>query len=299
MLGQFRFLSRLRPLDELLTRYSQDPDFADVYVEGVTDRGLLGWYSVEIRRPDVTAYEIETVNVPASLVTQFGLENNNRGRVIALMRFLREQLGPGIAPIGVIDGDLDYALREPAPPPFILRTDFTSMDMYFFNAKAIRKLVSTCCPTLPATADELIREMTPVLKTLFLARLANRVLGWNLRSVGVNRSCNFSKEPFRFDFDSDDYVTRYLNKNSRIKDREQFEKIVNEQKKRCASLPLRRRIHGHDFLELLSSCCSYLRPKAGLSSGDLVGGILRNGATVRDLRSQRLFRDLMRRTPKP
>jgi len=132
----------LRALEELVARYSQDPDFADIYVEGVTDRGLLGWYFVEIGRPDITAYEIQTVAIPVALIRKYGLENNNRGRVIALGRFLREQLGPGIGAIGVIDGDLDYALREPEPSPFILRSDFTSMEMYFFHRKQFGSLLA-------------------------------------------------------------------------------------------------------------------------------------------------------------
>jgi hypothetical protein len=289
----------LRALEELLARYTQDPDFADVYVEGVTDRGLLGWYFVEIGRPDITAYEIETVHVPTSLVRELGVENNNRVRVIALTEFLQQQLGPGIEAMGVIDGDLDYALRQPEPSQFVLRTDFTSMEMYFFSGKAIRKFVGTCCPTLPATADDLIREMTPALKKLFLARLANRLLGWNLQRVALTRSCQFAKDPFRLEFDWADYVTRYLNKNGRMGYREAFERVLTEQERKCASLPLRRRIHGHDFVDLLASCCSHLRPRAGLSSADLLGAMLRSGASAPQLKSQRLFRELVKRAPKP
>jgi len=140
--------------------------------------------------------------------------------------------------------------------------------------------------------------MSPVLKQLFLTRLANRLLGWNLQSVGFTRSCKFSKDPFRCGFDWNDYVTRYLNKNGRIRDRDEFEKMVHEQGKKSAALPLRRRIHGHDFVELLASSCSYLRPKAGLSSGDLLGSILRSRATISFLKSQRLFRQLLKRLPK-
>jgi hypothetical protein len=285
----------LRALEEIVARYSQDPDFADVYVEGVTDRGLLGWYFVAIDRPDITAYEIETVNIPASLVQQFGLENNNRGRVIALTQFLHNQLGPGIGALGVIDGDLDYALGQPEPSPYVLRTDYTSMEMYFYNSKAIQKFISTCCPTLPTTAEELIREMTPVLKKLFLARLANRILGWNLRSVPVARSCRFAKDSFRFEFDWDDYVTRYLNKNNRMRNRQQFQAVANEQEKKSSGLQLRRRIHGHDFVEVLSCCCSHLRPKAGLCSQDLLGAMLRSGSDIRQLKTYRLFREILKR----
>jgi hypothetical protein len=45
---------------------------------------------------------------------------------------------------------------------------------------------------------------------------------------------NFQKDPFRLEFDWDDYVTRYLNKNGRMRDRQQFEQVVNEQERMCA-----------------------------------------------------------------
>src|SRR5260370_23069658 len=100
--------SEQRSLDELIERYTRHPEFCDIYVEGVTDRGLLGWFFVDVDRPEVTVYEIETVNIPPRIVREFGLENNNRGRVLTLTRFLHEQLGDGIEVIGVIDADLDY-----------------------------------------------------------------------------------------------------------------------------------------------------------------------------------------------
>lgn len=287
----------LRTLNEILERYTHHPDLCDVYVEGVTDRGLLGWFFVDAGKPEITVYEIDTVEIPARLVRDLGLENNNRGRVIALARFLHKEFGTSLRVSAVVDADLSYFFDEKEDCPLVLMTDYTSMEMYFFNSKAVHKFISTCCANLPVQAPELIEFLKPILKKLFLGRIANRVLQWNLKSVSAAGSCEVTDNPLDITLDWADYLTRYLSKNDRLKHRSKFEEVVKQYSKK-SSLDARRRMHGHDFVSMLALCCSKLRPKAGITVDNLAG-MLRSGSATTDLISEPLFLELLRRCPTP
>jgi len=241
-----------RTLDEIIARYDLNPSFCDVYVEGDTDRGILesffeGWPNLE-----VVVYDIDTVTVPSSLLGELGLENNNRGRVIALARVLHKRFGTALPVSGVIDADLDYVIGSAESCPLILLTDYTSMEMYVFNPKAMTKFIRSVCPTAGIKAEKLLAAITPPLQKLFLARIANRVLKSNLTAVPFYKSCKIVKGPAFIDFDFNDYVKRYLSKNSYLSRGAEFVKTMRKWEAKCRKLDERRCMHGHDFLEILA-----------------------------------------------
>jgi len=81
-----------RKLDEIIARYDLNPSFCDVYVEGDSDRGILESFFEDLGNLEVVVYDIDTVEIPSAVLRELGLENNNRGRVIALARALYERL---------------------------------------------------------------------------------------------------------------------------------------------------------------------------------------------------------------
>jgi hypothetical protein len=228
-------------------------------------------------------------------VRELGLENNNRGRVIALARILYERFGAALAVSGVIDGDLDYVVGTVEACPLIVLTDYTSMEMYFFNRKVMTKFTRSVCPSAGITADALLGGVTPALKKLFLARVANRVLKWNLKAVPIHRSCKIAKDAPFIDFDFNNYVTRYLSKNSYLNRKGEFLKTMRKWEGKCRNLDERRCMHGHDFLEVVALICSKIKAAAEVRSGSLVGGMLRCAIGHADLGSEAMFRQLVER----
>ncbi|HWM25447.1 MAG TPA: DUF4435 domain-containing protein [Chthoniobacterales bacterium] len=281
-----------RPLDEIIARYELNPSLCDVYVEGGTDRGILEAFLEDCGAVDVIVYDIETINIPASTVRGLGLENNNRGRVIALSRILYEKFGAKLPVSGIVDADFDIILGIKENCPLVLMTDYTSMEMYFFNSKALKKFIRSVCPSLGMTADALLQAITLPLKQLFLARLANRVLQWRMKSVPAERSCKV-KPGKEISFDFNGYLKKYLSKNSRICDQTEFLKVIARWEKKCAGLDPRCCIHGHDFVEMVALFCSKLKAASEVKSGDLVSGMLRCGAVPSDLRAEPMFQLLL------
>jgi len=281
-----------RPLDEIIARYELNPSLCDIYVEGVTDRGILEVFLEDCGAIDVIVYDIETIDIPASTVRKLGLENNNRGRVIALARILYEKFGAELPVSGVIDADLDLILEIRETCPLVLITDYTSMEMYFFNNRSLNKFIKSVCPSLAMTADALLQAITPSLKQLFLARLANHILQWRMKSIPAERSCkvNPGKE-ISFDFGS--YLKKYLSKNNRLGDQTVFLKTIARWENKCVGLDPRYCIHGHDFVDMVALFCSKLKAASEVKSGNLVSGMLRCGAVPSDLRLEPMFKLLM------
>lgn len=284
-----------RSLEEIIARYELNPSFCDVYVEGSTDRGILLSFFEDCGYVETVVYDINTVLVPPSVVRELGLENNNRGRVIALARILYKRFGAALAVSGVIDADLDYVLGTVEECPLILLTDYTSMEMYFFNRKAMTKFARSVCPSAGIIANDLLAGITPALKKLFLARVANRTLKWRLKAVPIRRSSKIVNGTPYIDFDFNDYVKRYLSKNSYLNRKAEFVKTVREWQRRCENLDERRCMHGHDFLEVVALICSKIKAAAEVRSGNLVGGMLRCAISDADLRSEAMFRQLIER----
>lgn len=288
-----------RPLKEIIDRHSLNPDLCDVYVEGTSDKGLLDRFFEECGRTEVNVYEIATVEVPATLVRKLGLENNNRGRVIALARVLYEELDGTSQARGVVDADLSYVLEEKESCPLVFMTDYTSMEMYFFNSKSLKKFILAACPSLGISAVDLLDTISPILEKLFYARVANRVLAWNLRSVPFARSCKVIVKPFRVRLDLDNYIKRYLEKNGRMKHLKEFTNTLKRWQKKSALIDARYRIHGHDFLEVVGLCCSKIKAAAEFNSANLVGAVLRSGLSCSELTSEQLFEALLEQYPPP
>ena len=169
------------------------------------------------------------------------------------------------------------------------------MEMYFFNRKAMTKFVRSICPATEFKAEDLLAGITPVLKRLFLARIANRVVEWNLKPVPIYRSCKILKGPPFIDFDFKDYVKRYLSKNSYASRTSEFVKEMQKWEQKCRKLDERRCMHGHDFLEIVALICSKIKAAAEVKSANLVGAMLRCAVGEADLRSEGMFQQLVKR----
>jgi len=281
-----------RSLEELVTLYELEPGLRDIYVEGSSDQSVLEWYlDVEgLRR--VVVKNIDHVEIPAAMVLGRGLEDNQRGRVIALAHYLDEKFGGSFsATTCVADGDFDHINSKTHGSKLVLLTDYTSMEMYFFNEESIKKLLKLALPKFPKTAKEVLTEITPVLETLFLVRMANSRLRWGLAGVNHEKCCRILDD--RVDFDSDEYMNRSLRTKGRYIDKAEFVESMRMSKELLTSDP-RLQIHGHDFIGFLTW---YIRQHKGFKwvRDDMVERALFASAEASRLTKEGLFLALSER----
>lgn len=238
-----------RTIEELVTRYTLHPEFRDIYVEGSSDQTVVEWFLGRNGINDVVVYSIDTVVVPSTEVQLRGLENNNRGRVICLSEVFGERIGQVVGSVlCVADTDFDAILRIRRESEVLALTDFTSMELYLFDARVVQKFLQLVLGGFPFAAAEVLDALEPVLCELFRYRAANLLLALGLEQLEFTRCCTVSGRTVRLA--ADDYLTRYLNKSG-VRDRiEEFMRTAAEV--RIESVPDRRqRMHGHDFVRLL------------------------------------------------
>lgn len=208
-------MSERRNVDELLARYVLEPTLRDLYVEGASDRRFFDWLLREFGLSTVVAYEIESVNVPHEMLRPFEVEDNNRGRVIALAYYLHQHTGTDLSQrvACIADRDFDDLLGIRFDCPLLILTDYTAVELYCLDEAVLQKFLTLVVDGFKMTAREVLEAMLPVLRELFTVRLANRVLSLGLSELSFEKCCSVKGRTITFDLD--EYVTRYLNKSGK------------------------------------------------------------------------------------
>jgi hypothetical protein len=244
-----------RTLDELITLYTLEPDIADFYVEGRTDRAFLEYVAAH---DSAQVIEIDAVDVPASYLGELALSPGARDRVIGLASSLQEAFGSadGFKVRCIIDSDLDRILdRHPPQSDFLLVTDFSCLEAYWFDHEHLMKYRKVGLHDAGDLKNvDLLDAVTDVLRECFLLRAAAETLRLSLAWVDPMKSCVVRNGIV--EFDRDDFLAKWLNKNG---SHSQKGSLVNEVEKLRKNLPSDRRhyIHGHDLTKMIAW---YVRP---------------------------------------
>jgi hypothetical protein len=243
-------LAERRSIEELVNLYRLEPTLRDIFVEGSSDRLLAEWFLQENNARAATVKEVDFIEIPANLVAAAGLENNNRGRLVALARELERELGTeGVSVTCLVDSDFDRVLAYANECTLVLRTDFTSVEMYFYEPRCIHKFLQLVVHGFPKSAVRVLAELQEVLQDLFLIRIASHMLGWGLGLTQFEKLCTLTDAGI--DFDRAEYTRRVLVANQRAAQLEQFTFQI-EACRQLLTPDRRNQMHGHDFVALLA-----------------------------------------------
>ena len=280
-----------RTIDELKMRYVLEPDLRDLYVEGPQDKGLLEWYLNQLGHSDITVIEINHVAIERELLNHHGLPGGNKNRLIALALELDKSFGNTIPTVRcVVDADFDFILSPTSSAYHLLRTDYTSLDLYSFNETSLTKVIAVGLNIQGQNSELILCNLSPVLKDLFIIRAANTVLGWSMRWIRFTRHCRLGGDEIHFD--RAQFVTNYLVNNGKGGRRDEFESECN---RLTSAVPQddRQCIRGDDFVELLGW---YLHERfhwSGYQSGRRSTlPFLRTALETEQLSTERLFSTL-------
>jgi glycerol-3-phosphate responsive antiterminator len=283
-----------RTLEELVTRYQLEPELRDIYVEGKTDKILLEWFLKQKGVENFAVYEIDTVEISTQKLFEYGLNDSNRSRAIALALEIQNQAElPHFTCIA--DKDFDWLFGKNYTCNSLLFSDYTSLEMYLFNEFILDKFFRLSLRLTKLEAKTVLNKLSQILEEVFLIRATNEALLLNMEWLqDFGGCCQIHKNEIRFD--SGIFIQKYLNKNSKMSEKLLF--ITKLEELRTKKLKDRRyQIHGHDFIELL---CLYIRPylrkeiKNSYNSEILAGGLL--GCVDADyLMQETLFQKLFER----
>jgi len=238
-----------RTIDELITRYHLEPELRDLYVEGPSDKMLFLCFFEYLKCEHVEIFEIDTVNIQDSLINKLRLQSRNRDRVIALSLELDRLLQGNVECLAcVADSDFDFLLGRTHDSRYLLYTDYTSVDLYFWSEDVVDRFFKLGVRRLASDPKRLLANFAAVLQEVFSIRAANEKLGWGLQWIQFTRSCSI--EDNLVVFDADKFIEKYLSKNRRRQQLKEFIDACN-QLRAVNVATCKQRIRGGDFFELL------------------------------------------------
>ncbi len=246
-----------RSVTDLVAMYTYEPSLQDVYVEGSTDKALLEY---ALQNDNIRIVDTSQIDLPTQILEEFGLTPGNRDRVIALAALLERELATSIKGIlCVIDDDLDRFLdREITGYRYLISTDFCCLESYWYGQQQLLKYRKLGLHDKgPLRETDLIETLDPVVREFFLLRAAAASLGLRLGWLDPTGQC--ARLGNRIDFDEDEFITRWLNKNKAsgqrqalIEERERLRPLLDTDTRLC--------MHGKDFILMLSW---FVRPYVG------------------------------------
>ena len=288
-------INERRTLHELVTRYQLEPELCDIYVEGKTDKILLEWFLEQRGVKNFAVYEIDTVEIPTQKLFELGLNDSNRSRVIALALEIQKQFTELPHFTCIADKDFDWLFENDYICQHLLFTDYTSLEIYLLNEFILDKFLRLSLRLTEVEAKKIISTLSQILEEIFLIRATNEALQLNMRWLEDFGGCCQVKKN-QVIFDSETFIQKYLNKNSKMSEKLLFVNKLKELRTKKLQ-DMRYQIHGHDFIELL---CWFIRPylrkeiRTSYNSEILAGSLL--GCVDADyLAQETLFQKLLTR----
>jgi hypothetical protein len=150
-----------RTLEELLLIYQTEWTLIDVFCEGPGDHAILKSFVDAIQRRRTAVFDADQIEWPDGLSNEGG----NRSRIVFLSKELSSRALHGIC---VIDRDLDTIEDHTPGNGCLLKTDYSSLDMYGFDRDDVSTYIySTFNVSLDAAQVDQILE---ACKRLFVIR---------------------------------------------------------------------------------------------------------------------------------
>jgi hypothetical protein len=278
-------------IEELLTRYELEPELRDVFVEGESDRRLLDWFFERAGLTAARTYTINLVRIPSAVLEELTDGNGgNRGRVIALaLIFGRELANDCTSPFCLIDkdfGDVDCSSHETR---YLHTTDFATVEGYAIGKTKFDKLFQLYFGR-ERNLDHIDRILD-ILTQVFAIRHAKIRLGPKVPLIDFVRCYSFVND--NVSFDRDDYIVRLIGSAHGEFDKDQLDATIQELVP-TENFDIRDRVNGHDLVSALSWYAREIGIDHLIANEKPVGRAIALEIEFDDLRSYRLFQDLVK-----
>lgn len=235
-------------LDDLVTRYDLEPKLRDVFVEGTFDQEVLHACFKASGDERRICYPIDVVDIPSEILRRHALTDGNKQRVMALaIEF--DSAVEGASCKCLVDSDLDYWVGQKITASYLIRTKFTSLDLYFFSEELLKRLLINSAKAKITDWTAFFDSLIGVLKDLYALRLVDSELDLRLKWSSWEKCVE--RNAAIISFDVNDYMKRVLLTNKQAKIRTKFAELFQGWRAKLTTDP-RLCIRGHDFIEVVS-----------------------------------------------
>ena len=250
-----------RTIEELVARYKYEPELRDLYVEGAISKSTFNWFLHKCNCKSVTIFEIDSVQIPTVLLDHYKLKPGNRRELIVLSLELQRLLENDVQYLlCVADSDFDCLWGHQYNSRYLVYSEYTCVDLCFCSEEAIEKLFMLGMRYPLHSTKILLKDIAQVLQEVFLIHATNEKLNWNMQRINFVTCCSINDH--RIDFNRDEFIRRYLNKNNRYTESGEFMEVY-EELRNIDVKTFKHRIRGHDFHELLGWYISQNTGKGG------------------------------------
>ncbi len=242
-------LEHKRELDELLAIYLLEEDIFDLYVEGPTDKFIIENY-LDYKRKEKSVIEIDDIDF-SPLREKYQDLNlySNKDKLIALSRILSEnEIFTKVKCI--VDRDFDGIINDIEQNDFLLYTDYSCLESYFYCREHINKLLVFGIKNYPIDTDFVLEQIGNVLCGIFKLRIINKHFGFNFTRPKIENNTPVNKKTGVCDFIFSDYLNVFINSNNIRDRRDEIEAFLNDIEGKI-DRDVRYQLNGHDFIEVL------------------------------------------------
>lgn len=281
-----------RRIGELLSQYDLEPGLPDIFVEGHLDEVVVRRFLRQSSIGSTGVFRIESIDVPNALLSD-NERGSQRGRLAALSRHL-DKVTDGRAPVRcIVDRDFDslQGVGNLGASPLLLRTDWSTIEMYFFDRELVESVLTDYYRVTSLDASMLMQSVSEVLKSASLMFAANQGMELGCSHLALAKCCEYSNDRGLI-FDHQDYMNRYLNTGAAMAVRAEFQSEV-ERLRSLAPTNVRLWARGHDFLELLAIALRKHGVKSRLCVPEAIEGAFTVSVDHGYLRQFNLFKQLL------
>lgn len=238
-----------RAFEAVIEKYKLEKEIKDVYVEGEEDRRF---YTNHYKQGDKHFIDISSIDFSSQKpeLEKSELENGNRDKIIYLLDCLKDKGQENIR--GVIDKDILFYTREIPSNDFVLTTDYSCLEMYFFTKDNIKKVQKN---TLKKMSVEFVEDVMKKLQLIGAVRIVEKQMNLSLRKPDIC-SCIVIDRDKKFLIDVDKYIKCLFSKSDG-KYRSQMNEFKNNVKECIKAIKdedPRDSLNGHDLIAVLTQC---------------------------------------------
>lgn len=241
-----------RKISELITLYTLEPELNDIYVEGPSDKCLLNRF-LNNNNGIVNIIEINDIDFSELYKNLPNLKSNCKNKIIELSNQLESNFSNSLSQVMcIVDRDFDDFLSRIIINSYLHYTDFSSIELYFFNQNSFNIFFKDILHGFPFNSEHIIAQLKPVLNDIFNVKLALlNVFGCDFETndYDFKKLIIIDKTNGTISFDPKDYIYRFLNTKKLMS----FKNSVEEHffKLTESSTPtLDLKVRGHDFIYL-------------------------------------------------
>ncbi len=246
-----------RLLKELIAMHRLEQSIRDVFVEGPLDKRVIKGILADAGSGTVSVHSIQDVEISPSLLEKYGLTTGERQRLITLALVCKETLPAGSQSLTCwVDADCEVVLKEIAENAFLLLTDYSCLEGYFWSDGAVGRLLRFHSSSLGGSIPTLLESLNTCVRKIFLLRAAAL---WKKVPVRWIPFKDFvTLENHRVVLDHERYLQRALIASG-LASKAQVLLVAIEALESIVPCDTRYAMNGHDALEMLALCLKGLK----------------------------------------